>query len=124
VAGDLPRPALSFTNLNRRHESIELAIELVTNLPNHAFWDNNETEVMITGRREHVSQHRSAGGWRKSSQCETNTCLEISPSNGLLLLRNSTRPGITVSCTAVEWESFRDALIRGDFDDLEIETAP
>jgi hypothetical protein len=71
---------------------------------------------------EHPSN--SAAGWRKSSRCETNTCLEISHSNGLLWLRNSTRPGITVSCTAVEWESFRDALIRGDFDDLEIESTP
>lgn len=67
---------------------------------------------------------RSAPIWRKSSACETNTCLEVSHSNGLLWLRNSTRPGVTVSCTTVEWESFRDALIRGDFDDLEIETAP
>ena len=67
--------------------------------------------------------HNSASNrsWRKSSQCETNTCLEISRYNGLLWLRNSTQPGIAVSCTTVEWKTFRDALVRGDFDDLEIE---
>jgi hypothetical protein len=62
--------------------------------------------------------------WLKNSDCETNTCLEISSSNGLLWLRNSTRPGIAVSCTAGEWESFREAVIRGDFDDLEPDPAP
>jgi hypothetical protein len=77
------------------------------------------------GETTHVSHNsRSAAPWRKSSQCETNTCLEIRRSNGMLWLRNSTQPWITVSCTAVEWEIFRDALIRGDFDDLEIEPAP
>jgi hypothetical protein len=65
----------------------------------------------------------SAMRWHKSSQCETNTCLEISHSNGLLWLRNSTRPGTTVSFTAMEWESFRDGVIRGDFDGLEFETS-
>jgi hypothetical protein len=65
-----------------------------------------------------------AARWLKSSQCETNTCLEISRSNGLLLLRNSTRPGVTVSFTAREWESFREALLRGDFDDLELDATP
>jgi hypothetical protein len=68
--------------------------------------------------------NRSTTMWRKSSECETNTCLEIRSSNGLLWLRNSTRPGVAVSCTTVEWKSFREALIRGDFDDLEIESAP
>ena len=62
--------------------------------------------------------------WRKSSRCETNTCLEIRRSNGLLWLRNSTRPGVTVSCTALEWKSFRDAVVRGEFDDLEVEPNP
>lgn len=77
---------------------------------------------MIWGRRIRVSElfetSNSSTVWRKSSRCETNTCLEISRSNGLLWLRNSTRPGVTVSFTELEWEIFRDALIRGDFDDL------
>jgi hypothetical protein len=67
---------------------------------------------------------RSATAWRRSSRCETNTCLEISRSNGLLWLRNSTHPGVAVSCTAVEWKSFREALIRGEFDDLEAGPVP
>ena len=72
-----------------------------------------------------MAEHRrSDTAWRKSSRCETNTCLEISRSNGLLWLRNSTRPGVAVSCTTVEWESFRDALIRGEFDDLAAEPTP
>lgn len=66
-----------------------------------------------------MAQHsRSTVTWRKSADCDTNTCLEVSRFNGLLWLRNSTRPGVAVSCTAREWESFRAALIRGDFDDL------
>ncbi len=70
---------------------------------------------------QHIS---SAKQWRKSSQCETNTCLEVSRSNGLLWLRNSTSPGITVSCTTVEWASFRDAVARGEFDDLGDDISP
>ena len=78
---------------------------------------------MITGRRDGVPENsRSATTWRKSSRCETNTCLEILSSNGVLWLRNSRRPAVAVSCTAVEWQNFRDALIRGDFDDLEAGT--
>jgi hypothetical protein len=56
-------------------------------------------------------------GWRKSSRCDTNTCLEVNRANGLFYLRNSTRPWITVACTTREWETFRDAVIRGEFDD-------
>jgi hypothetical protein len=67
---------------------------------------------------------RSAAFWRKSSRCETNTCLEISRANGLLRLRNSTRPGVIVSCTPAEWKSFRDAVIRGEFDDLDVDLLP
>jgi hypothetical protein len=77
------------------------------------------------GKREHVPKtDRSGLSWRKSSLCDTNTCLEVSHSNGLFWLRNSTQPGITVSCTSAEWESFRAALIRGEFDDLENGSAP
>lgn len=66
-----------------------------------------------------MAQHSSsAKTWRKSSRCETNTCLEISRANDLFWLRNSARPGVAVSCTTVEWDSFREALIRGEFDDL------
>jgi hypothetical protein len=65
-----------------------------------------------------ADRNSSISTWRKSAQCETNTCLEISRSNGLVRLRNSSRPEITVSCSPVEWESFRAAVIRGEFDDL------
>ena len=68
--------------------------------------------------------HKSATGWRKSSQCDTNTCLEVSYSNGLLWLRNSTQPENMIGCTTREWESFRDALVRGEFDDLAADPAP
>ena len=68
--------------------------------------------------------NRSTLRWRRSSRCDTNTCLEVSRSNGMLWLRNSTQPGIAVSCTAGEWESFREALIRGEFDDLMTESMP
>lgn len=65
-----------------------------------------------------VHERRPAIAWRKSSECETNTCLEIGLGSDGLWLRNSTQPAIAVSCTAIEWRSFRDALIRGEFDDL------
>jgi hypothetical protein len=78
------------------------------------------TPGSTSGNRESVSQPSGEiATWRKSSLCDTNTCLEISRSNGLLWLRNSTRPAVTVSFTAQEWRSFRDGLIRGEFDDLE-----
>jgi len=56
--------------------------------------------------------------WRKSPRCDTNTCLEISTSSGLLWLRNSAEPGVTVSFTPTEWQVFQAALVRGDFSDL------
>jgi len=72
-----------------------------------------------------VSYHSGeTTSWRKSSQCETNTCLEISRSNGHLQLRNSTQPAVTVSCTDREWQSFREALMRGEFEDLEAGSPP
>jgi hypothetical protein len=61
----------------------------------------------------------SAWSWRRSSRCDTNTCLEITTANGLLWLRNSNQPELVVSFTAGEWESFREALIHGEFDDLD-----
>ncbi len=71
-----------------------------------------------------LQPNRSDLSWRRSSQCDTNTCLEVTDSNGLLWLRNSSNPEIRVSCTAAEWERFRDALIRGEFSDLEIGPIP
>lgn len=59
--------------------------------------------------------------WRKSAGCQTNTCVEVTCSGGLLLLRNSARPSVTVSFTAREWHVFRAALAAGEFDDLDLD---
>jgi hypothetical protein len=31
---------------------------------------------------------------------------------------------VIVSCTPAEWKSFRDAVIRGEFDDLDVDLLP
>lgn len=56
-------------------------------------------------------------GWRRSSRCDTNTCLEIVRSGQLIWLRNSQRPDEAVSCTEPEWSAFRAGLLAGDFED-------
>lgn len=74
---------------------------------------------MRNGEKIHVSEAiTSVDHWRKSSRCETNTCLEIGVAEGVLLIRNSADPNTAVSFTASEWNAFVAGLDAGDFDDL------
>lgn len=46
-------------------------------------------------------------GWRKSSRCDTNACVEVRLSDGLIQIRDSKDPnGQLLSCTIDEWNAF------------------
>ena len=64
---------------------------------------------------------RPDAGWRKGSDCATNTCVEVASAEGLLWLRNSADPGRALAFTAREWQVFRKALAAGEFDDLDLD---
>jgi hypothetical protein len=64
---------------------------------------------------------RPEGSWRKGSGCQTNTCVEVRSSDGLLWMRNSSEPEVTLAFTSREWREFRAALAAGEFDDLDLD---
>lgn len=87
--------------------------------PFDRFLVENEDHARTWGDEGPVPEpDSSALRWRRSSQCTTNTCLEVGRLDGLIWLRNSNRPGATVRITPGEWEVFRAGLLGGDFDDL------
>jgi hypothetical protein len=45
--------------------------------------------------------------WRKSSKCETGTCVEVASTGEQVLMRHSARPnGGTLQVSAAEWAAF------------------
>jgi hypothetical protein len=61
---------------------------------------------------------RSAPNWRKSSFCVAGKCVEIAQENGLVVLRNSSKPGTQLSYTREEWQAFARGLEAGEFDEV------
>lgn len=54
------------------------------------------------------------GRWRRSSRCADATCVEVDSSGaGVVSVRNSADPDVTLSLTAEQWQSFVDALKAG-----------
>lgn len=54
--------------------------------------------------------------WRRSSTCESGTCIEVADDGSAVYLRNS-QSGLIIHATRAEWEAFRAGVIAGDFDD-------
>ncbi|HEX5198516.1 MAG TPA: DUF397 domain-containing protein [Actinoplanes sp.] len=58
---------------------------------------------------------KEATTWRRSSFCSDNQCAEIKMVGDAVLLRNSNRPDSTIELTMAEWESFKKAVLNGEF---------
>jgi Domain of unknown function (DUF397) len=57
--------------------------------------------------------------WRKTSYCASGECVEVATHNGLVVLRDSKRPGGSVLVyTPDEWLTFVRGIKAGEFDDL------
>jgi hypothetical protein len=57
--------------------------------------------------------------WRTASYCASGECVQVTQRDGLIILRDSTRPdGITLPYGAVKWRSFVAAAKAGKFDNL------
>lgn len=54
-------------------------------------------------------------GWRKSSRCEANNCVEVALGDRRAGVRNSALPHDQISFSAPAWRSFIDAVRAGDF---------
>ena len=87
------------------------------NKPPGADWEEAWPRGIEADVSDETENHPPATGWRRSSRCDTNTCLEIARSGQLIWLRNSERPEDAVSCTEPEWSAFRAGLLAGDFED-------
>jgi hypothetical protein len=58
-----------------------------------------------------------APAWRKASGCAARECIEVAERDGVILLRDSTRPrGAVLQCTAAEWRSLIAVIKAGSFD--------
>jgi hypothetical protein len=56
--------------------------------------------------------------WRKSKSCGNGECVEVAQESGVILVRNSQRPGQILEFTDSEWIAFAAGLKAGEFDDL------
>lgn len=58
--------------------------------------------------------------WRKASSSVGNgACVELSPIEGMVMVRDSKDPfGPVLRYTAAEWNAFLDGAKKGEFDDL------
>ena len=57
--------------------------------------------------------------WRTASFCTSGECVQIAQRDGLIILRDSTRPdGITLRYADEEWRSFVRNIKAGGFDHL------
>ena len=56
-----------------------------------------------------------AMAWRKSSRCESHTCLEVAEApGGRMAVRNSTRPELRISFEGPAWQAFVRTVRDGD----------
>jgi len=55
-------------------------------------------------------------GWRKSSRCESSMCVEVSPGDNAMALRNSTVPDQHLVIPAGDWQAFIHGVRAGEFD--------
>ena len=55
--------------------------------------------------------------WMRSSFCESNACMEVNDTEeGVVILRSSEVPDLTLPISTEEWEAFKAGVKAGDFD--------
>ncbi len=60
----------------------------------------------------------SVTGWVKAGRCDTSACVEVAAEPDMVLVRNPDRPDIVMDVDHDAWESFREAILRGEFDEV------
>lgn len=65
-----------------------------------------------------MAELNSPQQWRKSSRCDTASCVELafSPAGDLVYLRSSRDPQIYLAFSAVAWRAFCAAVAAGELD--------
>jgi hypothetical protein len=65
-----------------------------------------------------MAEFKSAQQWRKSSRCDTASCVEMgfSPERDLVYLRNSRDPDVQLELSAAAWRAFCAAVAAGELD--------
>lgn len=58
----------------------------------------------------------SPESWRRSSRCDSSTCVEVARVDGAVLLRDSERPEAFLTFTPASWVVFLAAARAGEFD--------
>ncbi|MGK5680403.1 DUF397 domain-containing protein [Actinoplanes sp. URMC 104] len=54
-------------------------------------------------------------GWRKARDCSNGNCVEVAKQGDRYLIRDSTAPGVVLSVSEAEWQSFVRGVEAGDF---------
>jgi hypothetical protein len=55
-------------------------------------------------------------GWRRSSFCSSDTCVEITLESAVVLIRNSRDPEIKIAVTHNEWQAFLAGVKNFEFE--------
>jgi hypothetical protein len=60
----------------------------------------------------------AAAAWdfRKSTRCESSTCVEVARLDGQAAIRNSTDPAVHLIFAGADWSAFIAGIRAGDFD--------
>ncbi|MCP2325036.1 hypothetical protein HDA40_003543 [Hamadaea flava] len=57
-----------------------------------------------------------AAVWRRSTKCESGSCVEVADLDENVGLRNSTRPEIAIAFSVETWRDFIAGVRAGEFD--------
>jgi len=58
----------------------------------------------------------SAAVWRRSTKCESGTCVEVAGLDNTVGMRNSTMPEIAIEFALESWRDFVAGVRAGEFD--------
>lgn len=53
--------------------------------------------------------------WKRSTYCDTQTCVEVAIDGDTVYVRNSNQPNKVVTFTREEWDVFRAGINDGEF---------
>jgi hypothetical protein len=57
-----------------------------------------------------------SAAWRRSSRCDSSSCVEVASRDAVITIRNSQHPSDTLSFSRAEWIAFVEGVRAGDFD--------
>ena len=65
-----------------------------------------------------ATKHDETNGWRRSSYCASGTCVEVSLSEGSVVVRHSRTHACQLTFTSEEWSAFVRGVKNGEFDSM------